>query len=109
MPLSELSSFLYQSMRTHWREGSPDELSSTAEEQIDIFREAIALKLQLILAEVSGSESDLSKLEAASVAILADLQAHQDTEASYLMRDLSKKVCMTVHGSAHFREHECIS
>ena len=79
-------------MRTHWREGSPEELADTAEEQVDIFKEAAALRIQLILAEKSGTESDQDKLEAASVAILADLQESQDTEASYLMKDLSKKV-----------------
>lgn len=79
-------------MRTHWREGSPDELADTAEEQVDIFKEAVALKIDLIAAKNSGSESDQDKFEAASVAILADLQESQDTEASYLMKDLSKKV-----------------
>ena len=81
-------------MRTQWREASPEELAETAEEQIDMFKEAAALKLQLIFDENSGKESDQEKLEAASVKILADLQDNQDTEASYLMKDLSKKVIL---------------
>ena len=79
-------------MRAHWREGSPDELASTVEEQIQIFKEAAALRLQLILAENSGNDADEEKLKAASIAVLADLQESQDTETSYLMKDLSKKV-----------------
>ena len=84
--------FLLQIMRTHWREASPEELAETCEEQIQIFKEATALKAQLILDENSGAESDEEKMETISVKILADLQENQDTEASYLLRDLSKKV-----------------
>jgi len=95
-----------KAMRAHWREGSPDELASTVEEQIQIFREAAALRLQLILAENTGNDSEEEKLKAASIAVLADLQESQDTETSYLMKDLSKKTVMTLK---QLRKAQCLA
>lgn len=67
-------------------------MAETVEEQIDIFKESTALKLQLLTEEDSGNDSEEQKLEAASIKLLADLQESQDMEAMYLMKDLSKKV-----------------
>ena len=68
-------------------------MAETAEEQVDIFKEAASLRLQLLLAELGdGQDSG----DVASIKILADLQENQDKEAAYLMKDLSNKVCFVI-------------
>ena len=65
-------------------------MAETAEEQIEIFKEAASLKLQLLLAELGDGQASG---DVGSIKILADLQENQDKEAAYLMKDLPNKVC----------------
>ena len=86
-------------LRTNWREAGPAEMAETIDEQIEIFKEAASLKLQLLIDEFGEAEGN-DKFENASVKILADLQENQDTEASYLMKDLSNKVSIVNSATA---------
>ena len=96
---------LSQAARVHWRESSKSEMMETQGQQQELFSEAVSLKIQMILDEISpasgGSEDD-DTLQRASVSILADLQQSQDKEAEYLLKDLSKKVF-----NLYFFTHHC--
>eukprot|EP00794_Sanderia_malayensis_P006079 gene6079-6782_t len=84
-------------LRTHWREAGREEMLETTNEQMEIFEEAICLKIQMILDEISNKGYDEEKqLEIASIRILADLQENQDKEAEHLLKDLPQKNMMTL-------------
>ncbi|XP_070559138.1 trichohyalin-like isoform X2 [Ptychodera flava] len=85
--LNELSVF-----REQWRETASD-----PQEQMDIFREASALRVESRLSElIKSSEDGKATEEDAQTSLLADLQQQQDQETQYLMTDIHTKSAATL-------------